>query len=169
MRDTWETLGKTGTETSSTPQAPTPKPARCRKKNIHGMCTSPWWQLPEITHCSRATLRNTSNPVFEIQPFPESSGAVTHCRNHCWMIILSMKVTPDQDKHLSTTVVRQMVLYCYHFQQAGKGLRWEKGTQRSSPTNTHISNCWLWWWLPDGHRDRDYCTVFPITPKITAK
>lgn len=88
-------------------------------KNIHVMCTSPWWQLPEITHCSHAALRNTSNPVFETQPFPESSGAVAHCRNHCWMVILPMKVTPDQDKHLNTIVVRQMVSYYCLFQESG--------------------------------------------------
>lgn len=140
---------KIQTETSSTPQDATLKPARCRKKYHHGMCTSPWWQLPEIALCSCATLRNTSNPVLETQPFPESSVEATHCRDPCWMAILPRKVTPDKEKHFSTAVVRQMVLHGCHFQQAGKGLQWEKGAQSSSPANIHINNCWLWWRLPE--------------------
>lgn len=108
-----------------------------------------WWQLPEIAHCSCATLRSTSNPVLETEPFAQSSVEATQCRNHCWMLILPKKVTPDQDKHCSTTVVRQMGLHCCHFHQAGKGLQWEKGMQSSSPANMLINNYWLWWWLPE--------------------
>jgi len=108
--------------------------------------------------------------MFETQAFPKHSGTVTHCRNHCWMVILPMKVTLDQDKHLSTIVIRQVILHCCHFQQAGKRLQWEKGTQRPSPTNSHTSNVLavvVTSWTRT--RDRDYCTVFTITPKITAK
>lgn len=69
------------------------------------------------------TLKSTSNPVLEIQPFPKSSAKATHCGNHCWMVILPKEVTPDQDKPFSTMVVSQMVPHYCHFQQAGKGLQ----------------------------------------------
>lgn len=141
--NTWEMLEKT-TESSNPPQAPMPN-LQGAGKNIPGMCTSPWWQRPEITHCSCATLRNASNPGSESQPFPKISGAVTDCRNRCWMVVLPRQVTPDQEKHLAIILGRQMVLYCCHFQQAGMGWWWEKGMQRSSPINIHTSNCWLWW------------------------
>lgn len=141
------------------PRLPSPT-CMLQEKNIPGMCTSPWWQRPEITHCSCATLRNASNPGPETQPFPKNSGAVTDGRNHCWMVVLPRQVTPDQDKHLGIILVRQMVLYCCHFQQAGMGWWWEKGTQRSSPTNIHTSSRWLWWWLPERRLEIEIIALF---------
>lgn len=139
-------------------------------KNIHGTCTHPLWQLPEITDFSCTTLRNTSSPVFET--FPESSGAVAHCRNHCCMVNLPVKGWPsDQEKHINTLVVKQMVLSNATF-NSRKGITVRKKYTEFIP-HKHpyqqllavvVTSC-------TGTRDRDYCTVIycTITPKITAK
>lgn len=159
---------KTQTETSSTPQDATLKPARCRKKYHHGMCTSPWWQLPEIALCSCATLRNTSNPVLETQPFPESSVEATHCRDPCWMAIQESHFRPRQTfQHCSGKADGPTRL---SLSTGRKGIAVRKGgTELISCKHPHqqllavVATSWK------ETRDSVDCTVFTITPKITAK
>lgn len=70
---------KPWTETSSSPHDATPT-FKVQEKISMGW---PWWQRPEIAHCSCATFRNTGNPVLETEPFTKRSARATHCRNHC--------------------------------------------------------------------------------------
>lgn len=160
---------KTRTETSSTPQDATPKPARCRKKYHHGMCTSPWWQLPEIAHCSCATLRNTSNPVLETAISWEL------CWGHSLQELL-LDGHPAQESHSRP---RQTFQHCsgkadgptlLSLSTGRKGIAVRKGdAELISCKHPHqqllavVVTSWK------ETRDSVDCTIFTITPKITAK
>lgn len=139
-------------------------------RSIHGMCTHPLWQLPEITDFSCAILRNASNLEFET--FPESSGAVAHCRNHCCIVNLPVKGWPsDQDKHISTPVVKQMVLCDATFNSRKRIAVRKKYTEFIPHKYLHQQLLSVVVTSSTGTRDGDYCSVVycTITLKITAK
>lgn len=138
-------------------------------KNVHGMCTSPWWQLSEITHCSPATLRNTSNPVFE-----------TAISWKLWCShSLQESLLDGHPAHEGHSRPRQTSQY-YSGKADGpillplstsrKGIAARKGDTEIIPhkyPHQQLLAVVVTSWM--GTRDRDCCSVFTITPKITTK